>query len=158
VIGNHDHYCGLTFALDGFNDRAAEDVRWTRQQLNNDDRQWLESLPLKLTISGFTVVHGSLNQPKLWEYVFDKHAAASSFAKQTTSVCFFGHTHVPVAFIRDSVVRGGTFNSIQIQPDCSYFINVGSVGQPRDGIKKPAYVTYDLDSRLVELRRLEASL
>jgi len=66
-----------------------------------------------------------------------------------------GHTHVPVAFIRDSHIRGGTYSKFKVEPGRKYFVNVGSVGQPRDNNPKAAYVIYDLDEGSIELRRLE---
>jgi predicted phosphodiesterase len=87
--------------------------------------------------------------------VFDKLAAAASFTYQNTPICFFGHTHVPVAFVRDSVVRGGTYSKFKIEAGKKYFINVGSVGQSRDGVPKATYVTYDVDEQSIELRRLD---
>ena len=68
---------------------------------------------------------------------------------------FFGHTHVPVAFIRDSVVRGGTYSKFKVEPGRKYFVNVGSVGQPRDGCPKSKYVVYDMDEGSIELRKLD---
>jgi len=62
---------------------------------------------------------------------------------------------VPVAFVRDSVVRGGTYSKFKVEPGRKYFVNVGSVGQPRDGNPKAAYVIYDLDEGSIELRRLD---
>jgi diadenosine tetraphosphatase ApaH/serine/threonine PP2A family protein phosphatase len=62
---------------------------------------------------------------------------------------------VPVAFIRDSVVRGDSYSKFRVQPGRKYFINVGAVGQPRDGNPKAAYVIYDMDEGSIELRRLE---
>jgi predicted phosphodiesterase len=155
VKGNHDDYCSSDMPLDGFNPAAAEAVCWTREQLTEDDRKWLKSLPLTMVVSGFTLVHATLNGPHRWGYVFDKLAAASHFEHQTTPVCFFGHTHVPVAFTWDELVRGGTFSSFKIERGKKYFINVGSVGQPRDNNPKAAYVTYDMDKQMIELRRLD---
>jgi diadenosine tetraphosphatase ApaH/serine/threonine PP2A family protein phosphatase len=57
--------------------------------------------------------------------------------------------------VRDSVVRGGTYSKFKVEPGKKYFVNVGSVGQPRDGNPKAAYVVYDLDESTVELRRLD---
>jgi diadenosine tetraphosphatase ApaH/serine/threonine PP2A family protein phosphatase len=62
---------------------------------------------------------------------------------------------VPVAFIRDAVVRGGTYSKFKIEPGRKYFINVGSVGQSRDGVPKATYVIYNMDDGTVELRRLD---
>ena len=70
-------------------------------------------------------------------------------------MCFFGHTHVPVAFMRDTVVRGGTYSKFKVDPSKKYFINVGAVGQPRDNNPKSAYVIYDMDASTIELRRLD---
>jgi diadenosine tetraphosphatase ApaH/serine/threonine PP2A family protein phosphatase len=60
-----------------------------------------------------------------------------------------------VAFIRDTGVRGGTYSRFRVEPGKKYFVNVGSVGQPRDGNPKSAYVVYDLAQQTIELRRLE---
>ena len=87
--------------------------------------------------------------------MFDKLAAAASFTYQNTALCFFGHTHVPIAFIRDSVVRGGTYSKFRIEPGKKYFVNVGSVGQSRDGVPRATYVIYDMAEGSIELRRLE---
>jgi predicted phosphodiesterase len=155
VKGNHDEYCSIETNLEGFNPHAAEAVNWTRRQLTEEDRQWLRDLKYIRLVASFSVVHATLDGPQRWGYVFDRLAAAASFTYQNTTVCFFGHTHVPVAFIRDTVVRGGTYSKFKVEPGRKYFINVGSVGQPRDNNPKAAYVTYDLDEGLIELRRLD---
>jgi predicted phosphodiesterase len=155
VKGNHDKYCSTDEALKGFNPHAAKVIEWTRRQLTEDDQSWLKELPLVETVAGFTMVHATLDGPERWGYVFDGLAAAASFAYQNTSVCFFGHTHVPVAFIRDSLVHGGTYSKFKVEPNRKYFVNVGSVGQSRDGVAKATYVIYDLDEPSIELRRLD---
>jgi len=155
VKGNHDEYCSTDGPLEGFNPAAAEAVRWTRKQLSADDKQWLAELKYWRIIINFTLVHATLDGPQRWGYVFDKLAAAASFTYQNTAVCFFGHTHVPVAFIRDNVVRGGTYSKFKVEPGKKYFVNVGAVGQPRDNNPKAAYVAYDVDEGTIELRRLE---
>jgi predicted phosphodiesterase len=155
VKGNHDEYCSSEDELEGFNPNAAEAVIWTRQQLTEDDRKWLRDLKYVRLVSNFTIVHATLDQPTRWAYVFDKLMAAASFTYQNTAVCFFGHTHVPLAFIRDSQVRGGTYSKFKVEPGRKYFVNVGAVGQPRDGIPKAGYVVYDMDEGSIELRRLD---
>jgi predicted phosphodiesterase len=155
VKGNHDEYCSSEEDLEGFNPHAAEAVIWTRKQLTDDDRKWLRELKYVRLVASFSMVHATLDQPERWGYVFDKLMAAASFTYQNTSVCFFGHTHVPVAFIRDSVVRGGTYSKFKVEAGRKYFVNVGSVGQPRDNNPKAAYVIYDLAEGSIELRRLD---
>ena len=155
VKGNHDEYCSTENHLDGFNPHAAEAVHWTREQLSEDDKKWLRDLKYSRMAANFTMVHATLDAPERWGYVFDKLAAAASFPYQNTQMCFFGHTHVPVAFMRDSVVRGGTYSKFKVDPAKKYFINVGAVGQPRDNNPKSAYVIYDMDAQTIELRRLD---
>jgi predicted phosphodiesterase len=155
VKGNHDEYCSTDNQLEGFNPAAADAVQWTREQLSSEERQWLRDLKYTKTVAGFTLVHATLDAPQRWGYVFDKLAAAASFPYQSTPVCFFGHTHVPVAFMRDTVVRGGTYSKFKVDPAKRYFVNVGAVGQPRDNNPKAAYVVYDLDAGTIELRRLD---
>jgi predicted phosphodiesterase len=155
VKGNHDEYCSVDHQLEGFNPQAAEAVEWTREQLVAEDRQWLRDLKYLRLVASFSIVHATLDAPSRWGYVFNKLDAAASFTYQNTSVCFFGHTHVPVAFIRDSVVRGGTYSKFRVEPGRKYFVNVGSVGQPRDGVAKAAYVIYDMNDGNIELRRLD---
>ena len=160
VKGNHDEYCSMDETLEGFNPHAAEAVQWTRQQLTPEHRQWLKDLKYVRLVASFTMVHATLDVPQRWGYVFDKLAAAASFTYQNTAVCFFGHTHVPVAFIRDGVVRGGTYSKFKLEPGPGrkYFVNVGSVGQPRDQNPKAGYVIYDLEEQTIELRRLDSDI
>ena len=155
VKGNHDEYCSSEEDLEGFNPHAAEAVNWTRKQLSKEDRQWLRDLKYVRLVASFSMVHATLDGPQRWGYVFDKLAAAASFTYQNTAVCFFGHTHVPVAFVRDSVVKGGTYSKFRVEPGKKYFVNVGAVGQPRDGNPKAGYVVFDLNDSTIELRRLD---
>jgi len=155
VKGNHDEYCASHGPPDGFNPKAAKVVGWTRRQLTVDDRQWLHNLPYALQLENFTIVHATLDDPQRRGYVFDYLAAASSFSYQNTNVCFFGHTHVSVAFVRDTMVRGGTFTKLRLERGKQYFVNGGAVGQPRDNNPKAAYVTYNLDGSIIELHRVD---
>lgn len=155
VKGNHDEYVSVDDDPEGFNDAAAEAVTWTRAQLSEEDRKWLRDLKYFRLVANFSIVHATLDAPQRWGYVFEKLEAAASFTYQNTQVCFFGHTHVPVAFVRDTSVRGGTYSKFRVEPGKKYFVNVGSIGQPRDGNPKAAYVIYDLAQQSVELRRLD---
>lgn len=155
VKGNHDDYASSDEPLPGLSSRAAAAMAWTRQQLDDADRLWLRRLPDVRLVGGFTLVHATLDGPHRWGYVFDKLDAASSFPYQNTQLGFFGHTHVPQAFICDQFVRGGTYSRFKIESGRKYFVNVGSVGEPRDGDPRAAYVIYDPAEGVIELRRLE---
>lgn len=154
VRGNHDHYCSHDEDLNGFHPLAADAVDWTRQQLSEEQRQYLRKLKFMAPVESFTVVHSTLDTPEMWGYVFDTLEAEANFNYQTSSVCFFGHTHVPLAFEKADTVRGGLYTRIKVTMGRKYFINVGSVGQPRDGDPRAAYAIYDMRSNLIELRRV----
>ena len=155
VRGNHDHYCAFDIDLSGFHPMAADVVDWTRRQLSEQQRLWLRELPFSRMVETFTIVHSTLDTPENWGYVFDKYDAEMSMNYQTTSVCFYGHTHVPMAFEKGMSVRGGAYEKVKIRMGHKYFINVGSIGQPRDGNPDAAYVIFHLFDNLVELRRVK---
>ncbi len=155
VKGNHDEQASLLGEQEGFNPLAEEAISWTRNQLNESDKDWLRSLRLQRQVRDFTIVHATLDTPHKWGYVFNQLDAAASFNYQHTTVCFIGHTHAPKAYIRDGSVRTLQLESLQIQQGKKYLINVGSVGQPRDGDPRAAYCIYDTNTNTVELVRLD---
>jgi len=155
VMGNHDEYCASELDLAGFNPMAADAIKWTRDQLRDEDRDWLRGLKYFQVINSFTIVHATLDLPEKWAYVFDRLAAAASMNYQRTAVCFNGHTHVPVAFIRSALgFQAGMYGQIKIEVGKKYFINAGSIGQPRDRNPDAAYVTYEPATGLVVLHRV----
>ena len=158
VRGNHDHYCSHDERLEDFHPLAARVVDWTRRQLSDDHMEFLRNLQLSRKTDGFTVVHSTLDMPEKWGYVFDSLEADSNFNYQSTSLCFHGHTHVPVAYIRSDRTRRQEFDSLKIVLGRKYFINVGSVGQPRDGDPRASYVLYSPAKKEVALRRLEYNI
>jgi diadenosine tetraphosphatase ApaH/serine/threonine PP2A family protein phosphatase len=155
VKGNHDEQASLVESSRDFNEMAEQAIEWTRDQLTNDDKEWLRGLRLQRQVRDFTIVHATLDTPAQWGYVFNNLDAAASFTYQHTAVCFFGHTHVPMAFIRDEGVQRIRIEQLQINPIRKYFINTGSVGQPRDGEWRAAYCIYHIDKNLVEQRRVK---
>jgi diadenosine tetraphosphatase ApaH/serine/threonine PP2A family protein phosphatase len=92
--------------------------------------------------------------PEMWGYVVESLEAEASFNYQMTTVCFFGHTHLPIAFIKSNDISGGGYSHLKIDVEKKYFINVGSIGQPRDGDPRASYVVYNLDKQEIELRRV----
>ena len=84
----------------------------------------------------------------------ERLSATLSMNCQNTPLCFFGHTHLPLAFIRDSQIKGGTYSKFKLEPGKKYFVNPGSVGQPPDHNPNAAYVVYDLEAKSIELRRV----
>jgi predicted phosphodiesterase len=154
VRGNHDHYCSHDECLEDFHPLAANVVDWTRRQLSSEQIRYLRDLPLWRMIAGFCVVHSTLDMPDKWGYVYDTLEAAAHFNYQTVAVCFYGHTHLPIMFEQDRSVVRGTYGTVKIELGKKYFVNVGSVGQPRDGDPRAAYVIYDPKGRELQLRRV----
>ncbi len=159
VKGNHDEQASLIESSRDFNELAEAAIEWTREHLTNEDKAWLRDMRLQRQVRDFTIVHATLDTPAQWGYVFNNLDAAASFTYQHTAVCFFGHTHVPMAFIKDDTgVRRVRVDQLRIELAKKYFINVGSVGQPRDGDWRAAYCIYDLDHENVEQRRVKYDL
>lgn len=156
VRGNHDHYVsdpGTNLA--DFHPSAAQVVEWTRSQLAADDVQWLHDLPLQKPVMGFMLVHATLDKPDHWGYVFENQQAEANFSYQYTPLCFHGHTHVPIIYSNEP---GGVVHyqprDFTLELGQRLFINVGSVGQPRDGDPRASYVVYDMAARQIHFRRV----
>ena len=156
VMGNHDHYVSSRQNLDDFNPHAAAVIAWTRKQLSVEEIYFLRSLPFVTTKTGITLVHSTMDNPEGFGYVFDHLQAEANFCHQVTPLCFHGHTHCPMIYEKQigAVYRIDAQN-FKLPIGRKYFINVGSVGQPRDGDPRAAYVLYDPKTREVRFRRLE---
>src|SRR4029077_12410208 len=141
-----------------FNALAEMAINWTREQLTEEDKTWLRGLHLSRPVRDFTIVQPTLDTPEQWGYVFNTLDAAASFAHQDTTVCFFGHTHVARAFVRDDGVKRVKADQLMIEEAKKYFINTGSVGQPRDGDWRAAYCIYHVDNNSVDQRRVKYDL
>ncbi|NLB60581.1 MAG: metallophosphoesterase family protein [Lentisphaerae bacterium] len=154
VCGNHDHYCSFDDDLTGFHPLAADAVDWTRRQLSAEQQNFLADLKLVQRVENFTIVHSTLDMPEMWGYVFESLEAEASFTYQMTTVCFYGHTHVPLAFEKGSDLVAGAYERIKLSLGKKYFINAGSIGQPRDGDPRAGYVIFDMAKKEIVLRRV----
>jgi diadenosine tetraphosphatase ApaH/serine/threonine PP2A family protein phosphatase len=99
-----------------------------------------------------------LTAPQEWGYIFDIDDAYPNFRILEDQICFIGHSHRPVVFTADDIVDCFLEERIIIQKEIKYIINIGSVGQPRDGNPKSSYAIYDTDEGLVEIRRLSYNI
>ncbi len=155
VCGNHDRYVSSNMSLTDFHPVAATVVEWTRQQLASDDLDWLRALPMQKPVMGFTLVHSTLDMPEHWGYVFDSLQASAHFVYQKTPICFHGHTHVPIVY--EECALGALClppENFKIPVGKKFFVNVGSVGQPRDGDPRASYVLFDTGTRELRFRRV----
>ena len=156
VAGNHDWASVSLFSTDYFNPNALEAVFWTQRNLDEGGRYFLEHLMPIYKNEDLTLVHGTLDEPGDFNYMTDGYIASRTFGLLETDICFVGHTHVPGVFIKseNDKIHYQEGSTINIKEDSKYIINVGSVGQPRDGDPKAAYCIYDTDNKNVQIKRI----
>ena len=143
VMGNHDAAVLGELDVRWFNPEAAAAVRWTATHLTPESASWLHALPKISEMGAATLVHARLLKP-LEEYVINAEGARENLLALSTPVLFHGHTHIPAYW----ALRGNQSASVMIdghaQPLLSpSLINVGSVGQPRDGDVRASWVLWD---------------
>ena len=155
VKGNHDEMVASDIELVGLNPLAEQSMTWTRENLTQEDKTYLINLKLVRQVRDFTIVPATLDSPGGWGYVTSKFHALESFGYQYTPVCFIGHTHVPAFYIKTSSVEELGGRVLDIENGKKYLINVGSVGQPRDGDPRASYCIYDLGGQRILNRRVE---
>jgi predicted phosphodiesterase len=158
IRGNHDRACASLIGIDWFNPLAQAATRWTNSVLLEENRVWLEALPMgPAEVEYFQIVHGSpLDED---EYLLNVTEAAQAFAYSQAAIAFFGHTHIQCAFEHSRmrtwrVSPAELKRDTQLQDTSAYLINPGSVGQPRDGDPRAGYLLFDSTSRMLALRRV----
>ncbi len=156
VAGNHDWGAVDLFSRESFNQEAKEAILWTSLQLSVDSRNFLRNLNLVSQQDGLVLVHGSLNEPENFNYLLNVDLCQATFELLRSRVCFVGHTHIPVIFVRDEEgnIHFEDVQKITITPVNKYVINVGSVGQPRDSIPEAVYCIWDTEKCEVEIKRI----
>ena len=147
VAGNHDFAAVGMMDSDTFNNNARDAIQWNARQLEDDLADFLVSLPMVETRNGVTLVHASPRFPDQWEYIFTLWDAEENFAHFDNTFCFVGHSHQPVMVCMDqegsvAVIPGDKLIS---EEGCRYLINVGSVGQPRDGNPDACFGLFDTE-------------
>ena len=156
VKGNHDEdSSSLAGAARNTNPTALEAQEWTYNKLSEEQRDYLQNLRYVRQIDTFTIVHSSLDQPQNWHYITNKFDAAACLAYQFTQLCFIGHSHVPQIYIKGEDITTHNEYQLKIEPDKKYLINIGSVGQPRDGDWRASYAIYDSKTSVVNIYRLD---
>jgi len=146
--GNHDSGLVGETPLDDFNHYGLSAIQWTRTVVSKEDQDYLRGLPTMTEAEGITLAHSSPLNPGAWSYVLTMRAAHENFAAFTTNLCFIGHTHVPIIVGED-----GTVN--KYSAGARHLINVGSVGQPRDGSSHAAFGLYDTETAAYQLVRVQ---
>ncbi|MBN2372242.1 metallophosphoesterase family protein [bacterium] len=163
LTGNHDHAAiGLT-DITYFNPYAREAVLWTASHLDMSDRDYISSLPVYKRFSDkIFLVHSTPAHPERWNYILDKTDAEKNFPFFTEPLCFIGHSHVPMVVEYDPYAGNACYRDeegvIRLKEGCRYIVNVGSIGQPRDGDWRACFSIYDGQEQTIEFKRLEYDL
>jgi predicted phosphodiesterase len=155
LAGNHDLAVTGALSVDEFNGDAAAAARWTRGVLEPPARAFLERLVPAATRPGVELYHGSPVDP-VWDYVLSEAAAFLSFRLTTAPLVLVGHSHVALALSWDgSDLGGGVANDgADVDLDASrWLLNPGSVGQPRGGDPRAAWLLIDDEARRATFRR-----
>ncbi len=151
IAGNHDVRGANDGEPFGFNPQARSAILWTRDQLTQENKKFLDSLPVTQEIDDlFLMVHGSVNSAD--EYILSTTEAIVNFEllkeHGDMRICFFGQTHRPAIFVQDEgrvfLVRGeGKEYDFTLREKAYYLINPGGVGQPRDQDERASYLIFD---------------
>ncbi len=159
LCGNHDHAAVGETSIEYFNSYARAAILWTMGVLKPDFREFLKGLPFTGAADGAFLVHATPSEPARWNYVFEAHEAMEEFNAFQERVCFIGHSHFALFFAKEGpsckVILPRAFT---MENDARYLVNVGSVGQPRDGLPTACFVTYDVPEGVVQFHRVEYDL
>jgi diadenosine tetraphosphatase ApaH/serine/threonine PP2A family protein phosphatase len=156
VAGNHDFATIEKTNIEFFNAYARQATLWTRQNISEEHKKFLESLNLVEDVDDlFTIVHGTLYAPALFDYIQTTFDAYLSLQVLEKPICFVGHSHVPIAFFLDEAVTFSTEPVIHLKDGVKTIVNVGSVGQPRDDDPRAAYAIYDTEKKTIIIKRVE---
>jgi diadenosine tetraphosphatase ApaH/serine/threonine PP2A family protein phosphatase len=160
LVGNHDLVAldADDVGIEDFNQDAAAAARWTQEALSDEARAFLETLEPSAERPGIALFHASARDP-VWEYVLSPESAIASIELSGAPLVLVGHSHVALALMLDDDERltGG------LAPDGTdadltegrWLLNPGSVGQPRDGDPRAAWLLLDLDEMHADFRRTE---
>jgi predicted phosphodiesterase len=156
IAGNHEWGILGLKELDYFNELAQKVISWTKAILDKDELDYLKSFSLVYNDERMSLVHGTLNDPEEFYYIFDPDDADATMNKMSGSICFVGHSHVPGIFASNHTkIESFDSRKIRVDYERKYIINVGSIGQPRDGDPRASYAIYDDEEALLEIKRVE---
>ena len=157
LAGNHDLAVRGTIDLEEFGGEAAVAARWTREQLAPEAQALLDRLEPGGSAHGVALYHGSARDP-VWEYVLSDEGALATLELVDAPLVLVGHSHVALQVVQSEeeltggVARGGSeLELVGVRA----LLNPGSVGQPRDGDPRAAFLLLDLDAQRASFRRVE---
>jgi len=157
LLGNHDFVALGLESPQYFNLMAQQSILWTRKELSKKSVQLLADFEMEATFLDYFLVHATPENPSEWNYILTIDDANRNFEYFSQTICFIGHSHQAGIYRRDA---DGTVTFLQeetytAEENCRYIINVGSVGQPRDGNRDSCYAIVETDNHSIEFRRVQ---
>ncbi len=159
LAGNHDVAALWETSPYGMSSAAKKAILWTMEQLKDENKEYLKSLPDRLDLADMTFAHANPYNPRGWRYVMDRKYALRSFAATRCRNLFIGHSHRPLVITRKhffsvnlQAVSGVA--EFSVNDSKRRIINCGSVGQPRDDDPRSCYLIYDSRTRKIEFYRV----
>jgi predicted phosphodiesterase len=144
IIGNHDEAQYKYELSDGFTDNARISSIHTRTVIKKEYVELFRTLPSSYSEDGLLFVHAAPAYLPDYKYVLTVEEAAINFATFSEKICFIGHSHRPLIFKETGIGAFIVENGV-IDRRNRYIINVGSIGQPRDGIAEASFGMFDAD-------------
>ena len=159
LVGNHDLVVLGELTVSDFNDEAAAAAVWTSQVLTQESRTFLESLKPFAEVDGVDLFHASARDP-VWEYVLTEEAARATLELSDSPLVLVGHSHVALALtLEGAEVHGGLAAAgAEVELNGRWLLNPGSVGQPRDGDPRAAWLLLDFERRFATFHRVAYSI
>jgi predicted phosphodiesterase len=157
LVGNHDLGVLGEISLAEFSPDAAEVARWTQGKLEEAQRSFLAGLSSSADADGAALYHASARDP-VWEYVLSVDVAHDTLSLTSAPIVLVGHSHVALAILLEGGMLSGGLAPADTEGDLSrgrWLLNPGSVGQPRDGDPRAAYLLLELDRHVAHFRRVE---
>lgn len=159
LLGNHDAAVAGRMEYDFYYDAARRALDWTAAQLRDENRCWLQSLPLVHREEEVAFCHGSPLEPQAYGYIYTEQQAREllPILGDLPRITFIGHSHLCKAFAlgEEGEVHDVVAQRIRLREGFRYVCSVGSVGQPRDFDNRACFVTFDTEKQLVRYHRVE---
>jgi len=169
VLGNHEYSLIKEEERKYLNEYAIRAIEWTEKVIKEENRKFLEKLVFKQKVSDtIEIVHTAPSDPESFAYVFSLEEAIFEFQSIESKITFFGHSHIPTIFKRKKESDSFKFGMqdifyekkdeyflyvVKVEEFSDYLINPGSVGQPRDGDPRAAFLIFDADKNEVGFYR-----
>jgi diadenosine tetraphosphatase ApaH/serine/threonine PP2A family protein phosphatase len=157
LCGNHDLAVIGKISLEDFSGDAGTAARWTREVLDEDRRAWLATLEPQATTPNAELFHAS-PRDAVWDYVLSEEVALQSMHMTSAWLVLVGHSHIALAIAYEDNKLSGGLAPTGTEPDLNgrrWLLNPGSVGQPRDGDPRAAWLLIDFGAGRAAFHRVE---